>query len=307
MPRGRTGPPGSYALNPLTILVVSVHGQFDSVPLLFAVSALWLLREPDPALSRRSVILSGALLGLAILSKTWPLMLVPIAAWQMRHWPSRALFVACVAAVPLAGLALYTAVSRTNPMDAIDAARAYNGFRGGFGYPLLLSKAAARDLSAAATLRDIADANRMTILALGVGLATLHLAAQQHRHRRRRHPRLLLRLHARLGLSLPRWSLPFLLLGASKSASVSYLAVAGATILVVFYWFGGVYGGVFNYFDPNSAMIRWRWIVPVPIWLWAVAFFAIAVASSPTLRAFEERLDRLVIPAHRPRRTPIPR
>ena len=296
-----------YALNPLTILVVSVHGQFDSVPLLFAVSALWLLREPDPALSRRSVILSGALLGLAILSKTWPLMLVPIAAWQMRHWPSRALFVACVAAVPLAGLALYTAVSRTNPMDAIDAARAYNGFRGGFGYPLLLSKAAARDLSAAATLRDIADANRMTILALGVGLATLISLRSS--------------IATAAGVILVSfyvftpgwgyhylvWSLPFLLLGASKAASVSYLAVAGATILVVFYWFGGVYGGVFNYFDPNSAMIRWRWIVPVPIWLWAVAFFAIAVASSPTLRAFEERLDRLVIPAHRPRRTPIPR
>ena len=76
---------------------------------------------------------------------------------------------------------------------------------------------------------------------------------------------------------------------------------------MVFYWFGGVYAGVFDYFDANSAMVRWRWLVPVPIWAWAVLFFAVALATSPALRAFESWLDRLVVPAHRPRRTPIPR
>jgi hypothetical protein len=296
-----------YAFNPLTILVVSVHGQFDSVPLFFAVAALWFLREPGARLSRRDVILSGALMGFAILSKTWPLMLVPIAAWQLRGWPARVGFAACAAAVPAAGLAFYALISQTNPLDAINAARAYNGFLGGFGYPLLLAKAAARDLSTAATIRDFADANRMAILAIGVLLATLISLRNS------------LATAAAVvvvsfyvftpgwGYHYLVWGLPFMLLGTRKRAAMSYLAVASATLLVVFYWFGGVYAGVFDYFDANSAMVRWRWLVPVPIWAWAVLFFVVALASSPALRAFESWLDRLVVPAHRPRRTPIPR
>ena len=57
-----------YAVNPLAILVVAWHGQVEPVALMCVLIALVVLR------SRRYGI-AGALLGLAVAIKTWPILL----------------------------------------------------------------------------------------------------------------------------------------------------------------------------------------------------------------------------------------
>lgn len=63
-----------YACNPLVILVSAVHGQMEPTCLLLALGALVVLR-------RGRALEAGALFGLAISVKSWPLLLLP-AFWS---------------------------------------------------------------------------------------------------------------------------------------------------------------------------------------------------------------------------------
>lgn len=62
-----------YAINPVTILVTTLHGQFDVIPAFFVLLSIYLLNKKQELLS---------ILGLsfAVLTKTWPLLfIIPIA------------------------------------------------------------------------------------------------------------------------------------------------------------------------------------------------------------------------------------
>lgn len=91
-----------YALNPISIIIASLHGQFDSLPAFFALAAVCLVLFTE---LRYTLTLSALLLGLGIALKGWPLLLLPFivakipANWKWRIW------YAFVAALP-AGAAL---------------------------------------------------------------------------------------------------------------------------------------------------------------------------------------------------------
>ena len=61
-----------YAVNPVTILVTTLHGQFDVIPVFFILLAIFLLNH-------KREVLSALSFSLAILTKTWPvLFIIPI-------------------------------------------------------------------------------------------------------------------------------------------------------------------------------------------------------------------------------------
>jgi hypothetical protein len=61
-----------YAMNPVTILITTLHGQFDVIPVFFILLAIYLLNKKQELLS----VLSFSL---AVLTKTWPILfLIPI-------------------------------------------------------------------------------------------------------------------------------------------------------------------------------------------------------------------------------------
>ena len=62
----------AYALNPVPILISSVHGQFDSLPLLCCLGAVYFLQE------RESPPLAALALTLGIALKAFPILLVPV-------------------------------------------------------------------------------------------------------------------------------------------------------------------------------------------------------------------------------------
>ncbi len=58
-----------YAINPVTILITTLHGQFDVIPVFFILLAIYLLNKKQELLS----VLSFSF---AILTKTWPIIFV---------------------------------------------------------------------------------------------------------------------------------------------------------------------------------------------------------------------------------------
>ena len=90
-PVAARGPALAYALNPIAVLVSSVHGQFDSLALLFvALAILWL---PAAGVGARSSLA----LGLAVALKSFPVLLVPVVAARARRtWSATAYLVAAL-------------------------------------------------------------------------------------------------------------------------------------------------------------------------------------------------------------------
>jgi hypothetical protein len=62
-----------YAINPVTILITTLHGQFDVIPVFFILLVIYLLNKKQELLS----VLSFSF---AVLTKTWPILFfIPIA------------------------------------------------------------------------------------------------------------------------------------------------------------------------------------------------------------------------------------
>jgi hypothetical protein len=57
-----------YSINPVTILITSFHGQFDSIPLFFILAAIFFLKKKIKSLTYLAF-------SFAILIKTWPIIL----------------------------------------------------------------------------------------------------------------------------------------------------------------------------------------------------------------------------------------
>ena len=71
----------AYALCPLPIIITVYHGQFDALPLFFAFLAWYLINFAKPGLSWAGS--AGVALGLGILAKSWPVLLVPALLFRL--------------------------------------------------------------------------------------------------------------------------------------------------------------------------------------------------------------------------------
>jgi hypothetical protein len=120
----------SYALNPIPILVSAYHGQFDALPALFILLALYC--------QAKTAVGAGASLGLGILSKSWPVLAVPALLAGVRRWPRRLLLVGMAVIVPLIGLLVYLWVFHADLAGVLSQALGYNRGVGAWGYTYLL-------------------------------------------------------------------------------------------------------------------------------------------------------------------------
>ncbi|KKS98106.1 MAG: hypothetical protein UV73_C0003G0048 [Candidatus Gottesmanbacteria bacterium GW2011_GWA2_43_14] len=88
-----------YALSPVS-LICAVSGQFDAIPLFFAVTALYLA-------SRKSLSLGSLMLGTAIAFKPWPVIFAPLMLLRVKAWRPRIKFLTIMALMPLAVIVSY--------------------------------------------------------------------------------------------------------------------------------------------------------------------------------------------------------
>ncbi|MDX9831996.1 MAG: glycosyltransferase family 87 protein [Anaerolineae bacterium] len=107
-----------YSVNPVPVLVCAYHGQFDAIPALCILLALYFLRA--------SSLSAGAWLGLGILAKSWPALALPSLLVGVGRWKGRLIPLGAAVAVPLAGIALYTSLFDADLTVLLREAVGYN-------------------------------------------------------------------------------------------------------------------------------------------------------------------------------------
>lgn len=117
-----------YAVNPISLLIIAFHGQFDIIPLTFILYSILLL--PQKKYSQIMV-----LLGLAVTAKTWPILfIVPF----LKRIPKKFWVLLCIP--PLIFLLIYTMLFASTSFTAIARVLAvYQGVGGIWGFGKALS------------------------------------------------------------------------------------------------------------------------------------------------------------------------
>jgi len=114
-----------YAVNPVTISISTLHGQFDVIPLFFFILSFYLLTKKKET----AAVLSFSL---SVLTKTWPLMFIFILLKSLKN--KRLIFLTFV--FPAVGILAYSYFFKATPFSIIKTVAGYQGLSGiwGFGY-----------------------------------------------------------------------------------------------------------------------------------------------------------------------------
>ena len=120
-----------YALCPVPILVTGLHGQVEPVSLALGLGALLLAGQ-------HRAVGSGLLLGLAVATKTWPVLLAlgPLRETPVRRWwrlvlPAAAVLVALLLSIP--------AFLHDSLRAAVQVLVSYRSFTGAWGWSGILN------------------------------------------------------------------------------------------------------------------------------------------------------------------------
>ena len=120
-----------YALNPLSLFIVSLHGQVEPVALALALGGLVLAR-------REYWLLAGVLVGAAIATKTWPLLIgVAIAPWSRPKQIAK--FVAGGVVVPVVMLVSGVLFLDTSPVHDLKHIATYSSYVSLWGWSGVLA------------------------------------------------------------------------------------------------------------------------------------------------------------------------
>ena len=118
-----------YAINPVTILITTLHGQFDVIPIFFILLTIYLLQQKKELAS----ILSFSF---AVLTKTWPILfLIPIA----RKIKNKKLLILIIV-LPVIFSLIYVLLFKSSLISIIKTLTYYQGLWGIWGLFDLLGK-----------------------------------------------------------------------------------------------------------------------------------------------------------------------
>jgi hypothetical protein len=119
-----------FAFNPISIFVSAYHGQFDAEPALLIILALVCVNK--------TAWLSGGWLGLAILDKSWPVLVLPSLLNATKKWRDRFIIIILVVGIPLIGVFIYSNLFHADPYMIVEKAIGYNRGIGIWGYTFFI-------------------------------------------------------------------------------------------------------------------------------------------------------------------------
>lgn len=152
----------AYALNPISILVSAYHGQFDAIPVMLLLLAwsLWFFGRRLPA--------SAISLGFAVLSKTWPIIFLPVVWLRMANIRQRLAYGLIAGLIPLIFTAGYIIISGADPLVALRRPLTHTGVPGYWG-PLAILAVAGKSVGALqSAYLALVDIRRWLLLAAGL-------------------------------------------------------------------------------------------------------------------------------------------
>jgi hypothetical protein len=115
-----------YALNPIAVFVSAYQGQFDSLPMLFILLAVFSLGN--------SVWITGSWMGLAILTKSWPVLALPSILASLDTIKKKAIILFMILLIVLIGVGLYIWLFKSDLLTLLPRALSYNHGLGVWGY-----------------------------------------------------------------------------------------------------------------------------------------------------------------------------
>lgn len=115
-----------YALNPIAVFVSAYQGQFDSLPILFILLAVFSLGN--------SPWITGSWMGLAILTKSWPVLALPSILTSLNTIRKKAITLFMILLIILIGVGLYIWLFKSDLLTLLPRALSYNHGLGVWGY-----------------------------------------------------------------------------------------------------------------------------------------------------------------------------
>jgi len=125
-----------YAINPVTILITTFHGQFDAIPLFFLLWSLYLI-----SLSRHSRIpschpreggdpvLSILTFSAAVMIKTWPVLLILLFLKRLKN--KKLIFLSLI--FPILSIIIYVLLFNSSFISILKTIGSYQGLYGIWG------------------------------------------------------------------------------------------------------------------------------------------------------------------------------
>jgi hypothetical protein len=135
-----------YACNPIALMVSVIHSQVEPVALVFLIGAYLVARSarearPWQRWGTRAAV-SGALFGLALSAKSWPIILLPVVLAVLPTWRQRLCGLVAAGAVPFLFLATQPLFIDTTLQNMLHVAQYLGGVRpivGEWGWTALLT------------------------------------------------------------------------------------------------------------------------------------------------------------------------
>lgn len=118
-----------YAVNPVTILITTLHGQFDIIPLFFLLLSLYLIKVKKQTLTL-------LVFSFAILIKTWPLLFIISICKRLKN--KKLIFLVLV--FPILSIVTYSVLFKTTVLNILKTISGYQGLWGIWGPLSLIGK-----------------------------------------------------------------------------------------------------------------------------------------------------------------------
>lgn len=111
-----------YASHPAMIIIVTIHGQLDSLPLFFFLFSVLMMQ-------RKKEKLSAVALGIAISIKPWPVIFLPTFIKKSTH----KMYYLSSVGIPLATAVFHSLITRVNLIEILTPIKNYRGIYGIWG------------------------------------------------------------------------------------------------------------------------------------------------------------------------------
>jgi hypothetical protein len=212
-----------YALHPVALLTTAFHGQVEPFALLFLLAGMVLYQ-------RNRDLAAGAVFGIAITAKTWPLLVVLPIVWRQ---PRRILKLAIPAVVIAAAFFASSVVFLgSSPTDLASALSSYGSFAGFWGWAGMLRSFGDTSIFGYDTWVSLPG------MALVVASVVISMYVFRHASMLRRAwvtPMASLAVSAAVGPQYLVWPVP--MMTANGERQFAYSAASTFFMLVFYLWF----------------------------------------------------------------------
>lgn len=253
-----------YALNPISILVSAYHGQFDAIPILLLLLAWYYWHFG------RRTLFSAVALGLAVLSKTWPIVLLSVVLLRLHEHRRRLTYAAVTLVIPTLFTLAYVLALQTDPIPMLQRALTHTGPSGYWGVSALLAVAGKYHHAFQTLFEELVSVRRWLLLAAGL-FALWRTRRQSTLSALTTIILTVFAVSVGMGLQWLLWVVPFALLAGDVGGLKWYSLTGTLFLLVQLYgfhmvsWAGRLFGP-----ETNDLLIRLVSILPwITIVLWA--------------------------------------